>query len=72
MFAMVTDNHSVNTRSASNLLLKVPTRRIKTTECGMHYFVVVTWKKIPLNVRNCVNLQAFKTQLLAEVFADPP
>ena len=72
MFTFVNETHQRNTRAASNLLLQVPKRRIKTTERGMRYFGPVTWNKVTLETRSSINLEAFKTQLRAEVYTNPP
>ena len=72
MFTAVSKTHKRNTRSATNKLLKVPRRRVKTTKRGMSYVSVVEWNMIPLETRECETLPSFKSQLKAEIFQRSP
>ena len=52
-----------NLRSIIATILTVPKTKLKTGECRFSVSGPNVWNSLPAEVRNCVNLSAFKSKL---------
>ena len=63
MFTYVKDVTEINTRSASNLLLKVPKPNCEMFKRGLSYLGPTVWNSLPFDLRCATSLSVFKMQL---------